>query len=806
MPSTRGQINNQTTRVTRKGTTILQGLTHASRAKSGQKVARIVVPTVESVQLEPSIVAQFDLTVPEARVTRAKRGQKTVPIVPEPVPTETAADLLSIETVPDQVSESVSPETVAEPVPNPVPELTIPEARVTRAKRGQKAVPVVPEPVPTETVADLLSIETVPDQVSEPVPPETVAEPVPNPVPELTIPEARVTRAKRGQKAVPVVPEPVPTETAADLLSIETVPDQVSEPVPPETVAEPVPNLVQEPVPTETAADFLSIETVPDQVSESLPTETVAEPLPNPVQDPVPTEIAADPLSIETVPEIVPDPVQEPVPTDTVKKVKKVRRDDLILGQLDAHFTKMFIDVAGKISHKYCAPPEDFFTFVATEKVKKLADDLLTSYASSFEYVKYASKTGYFSDSDEICVKARKNIVKKFVIPGLDGYMATVPEGETVPDFSMFSNNGGLETIMLGPASFINHHCKPNAKFVCGGESRGKMIIRIETLRHIDANEEIFVHYSDHYFGQNNCDCRCESCLDKIFAQPQPEPLSRNAATLTPTQVPSPESPLASTITTTQVPSPESPLASTKTTTQVPSPETPLASTITTTQVPSPETPLASTLTTTLELDATPPSVIVIPTQKVARTDATTKVTKKVKHAQLTECLVCDQSVKRLDRHLLSVHKEFTVDEVKVINNFVRMRSAHGNANVWYCEEHAKQFVDKRSHKRHYKCSLEQVSKIENHQSRKCLPMEIRMKLKNSTLASEEHLHLVDQFLAHNHHLRHGTYSLEDEDPVKGKQALRTTLALLFRGTNALANSKNLTAAVNRYINFVDGK
>ena len=44
--------------------------------KKRSKVARKVVPTVESVQLEPSIVAQFDLTIPEARVTRAKGGQK----------------------------------------------------------------------------------------------------------------------------------------------------------------------------------------------------------------------------------------------------------------------------------------------------------------------------------------------------------------------------------------------------------------------------------------------------------------------------------------------------------------------------------------------------------------------------------------------------------------------------------------------------------------------------------------------------------------------------------------------------------
>ena len=88
-------------------------------------------------------------------------------------------------------------------------------------------------------------------------------------------------------------------------------------------------------------------------------------------------------------------------------------RPDLVLGQLDAHFTKMFIDVGMKSSHKYCAPPEDFFAFVQNPKVRPLSEQLMQSYASSFEYVKYQEEDGYFSDKKEVCVKARKNFPKK---------------------------------------------------------------------------------------------------------------------------------------------------------------------------------------------------------------------------------------------------------------------------------------------------------------------------------------------------------------------------------------------------------
>ena len=142
---------------------------------------------------------------------------------------------------------------------------------------------------------------------------------------------------------------------------------------------------------------------------------------------------------------------------------------------------------------------------------------MLKSYSSSFEYVKYAVIDGYDGMKEEFSLKSRKRITKKFIIPGVNGFLADAPSDQ-VPAFSLFgADSRGVERIMLGPTSFINHDCQPNARYVCGGETRGQTVVRVETLREIQPDEEIFVFYGDNYFGENNVDCRCATCLNRTF-------------------------------------------------------------------------------------------------------------------------------------------------------------------------------------------------------------------------------------------------------------------------------------------------
>ena len=103
---------------------------------------------------------------------------------------------------------------------------------------------------------------------------------------------------------------------------------------------------------------------------------------------------------------------------------------------------------------------------------------------------------------------------------GLDGYLGGLNGQELSPgqEFSVFEGDNGLTRIMLGPASFINHSCEPNGKFEFGGAT--KLIVRVYPLRDIYAGEELLVNSSS-YFGPNNEDCYCAPCISKRLAPPE---------------------------------------------------------------------------------------------------------------------------------------------------------------------------------------------------------------------------------------------------------------------------------------------
>ncbi|KAK4244780.1 hypothetical protein C7999DRAFT_16997 [Corynascus novoguineensis] len=121
----------------------------------------------------------------------------------------------------------------------------------------------------------------------------------------------------------------------------------------------------------------------------------------------------------------------------------------------------------------------------------------------------------YTIESYEASITARRSIRRNEAIKYLAGIQVTVtPEEEAQlalrnKDFSLVvSSRSKLTSLFMGPARFANHDCKANARLVTGGQAG----IQIFACRDIAVGEEITVTYSESYFGENNCECLCQTC------------------------------------------------------------------------------------------------------------------------------------------------------------------------------------------------------------------------------------------------------------------------------------------------------
>lgn len=116
------------------------------------------------------------------------------------------------------------------------------------------------------------------------------------------------------------------------------------------------------------------------------------------------------------------------------------------------------------------------------------------------------------SDKVEARLCATQDWAKGDEIKFINGVITELTEAEESTlnrDFSvMFSSKRGCNCLFCGPARFINHDCQPNCQFIPlpNGE------ISFKVIKPIKVGEELTTLYSGNYFGENNCECLCESC------------------------------------------------------------------------------------------------------------------------------------------------------------------------------------------------------------------------------------------------------------------------------------------------------
>jgi hypothetical protein len=121
----------------------------------------------------------------------------------------------------------------------------------------------------------------------------------------------------------------------------------------------------------------------------------------------------------------------------------------------------------------------------------------------------------YSAFEQDAMIVARKRIVRGEEIKYLCGTAVPLHKEELAVlsqdgrDFSiMESIRQNTTSLMLGPARFVNHDEKPNARLDLQGSSGAK----ITAIKDIEPGQEITVSYGDDYFGDDNQDCLCETC------------------------------------------------------------------------------------------------------------------------------------------------------------------------------------------------------------------------------------------------------------------------------------------------------
>ena len=187
-----------------------------------------------------------------------------------------------------------------------------------------------------------------------------------------------------------------------------------------------------------------------------------------------------------------------------------------ILGFIDAEVTEKYIHGGQVATHKLCVHP-NFERFQNNSRTTQLLNLVTDAYLQTLEYADIVptKRFGENSSFTEMAVLSRRKVKSRTIKPGLKGFTAKISDEELLEDmsFSVFAptNNFKHNRIMLGPASFINHDCDPNARFLVEGE-KSASTVAIQTIKPIGAGEEITVSYGDNYFGENNQNCRCTVC------------------------------------------------------------------------------------------------------------------------------------------------------------------------------------------------------------------------------------------------------------------------------------------------------
>ncbi|KAF1796316.1 hypothetical protein V8B55DRAFT_1554112 [Mucor lusitanicus] len=136
---------------------------------------------------------------------------------------------------------------------------------------------------------------------------------------------------------------------------------------------------------------------------------------------------------------------------------------------------------------------------------------LMFTHQAGFE----VSSTTRYTGTMEACILATRDWTAGEIVQYCSGAIVDLTKEDDAKlksegrDFSvMVSTRKKCTCLFLGPARFMNHDCDANCEFMTPQNST----ISFKVQRDIRRGEEMTVYYGDHYFGSDNCECRCLSC------------------------------------------------------------------------------------------------------------------------------------------------------------------------------------------------------------------------------------------------------------------------------------------------------
>lgn len=126
----------------------------------------------------------------------------------------------------------------------------------------------------------------------------------------------------------------------------------------------------------------------------------------------------------------------------------------------------------------------------------------------------------YTITDHEASITARRDIQPREEIKYLTGVQVAMTEEQEKnlelarKDFSLvISSRKKTRSLFLGPARFANHDCDANAKL----STKGYDGMQIVAVKPIKEGEEITVSYGEDYFGDDNEECLCHTCEDRLI-------------------------------------------------------------------------------------------------------------------------------------------------------------------------------------------------------------------------------------------------------------------------------------------------